>query len=147
MAKGIYAAINAGATIINLSMGGDGENRFLSNLIQDSYKSGVLFFGAAGNEPTLAPTYPAAYPEVVAVTAGDKRGNIAPYANRGSFVDVVAPGVSVVDFNGDSFFVSGTSASAAYMSGTAAAYRAAGKQPSQAETQIREAFGVKRGAK
>ena len=47
------------------------------------------------DEPSTIPVYPAAYPDVVAVTAGDKKGNIAPYANRGSFVDVVAPGVSL----------------------------------------------------
>ncbi|MBM3838637.1 MAG: hypothetical protein FJ398_11865 [Verrucomicrobia bacterium] len=144
VARGVYAAVNAGATIINLSMGGDGESGLLANLIRQSHNSGVLFFGAAGNEPTTVPTYPAAYPEVVAVTSGDKRGNIAPFANRGSFVDVVAPGVSIVNYNGQSFFVSGTSTSTAYMSGAAAASRAAGNDPAQVEAQIRQAFGVKR---
>lgn len=147
VAKGVYTAVNAGASVINLSMAGDGESKLLSNLIQQSYNSGVLFFGAAGNEPTTAPNYPAAYPEVVAVTAGDKKGNLAPYANRGSFVDVIAPGLSVVNYAGDSFLVSGTSASTAYMSGTAAAYRASGKQPSQTEAMIRSNFGVARGGK
>lgn len=147
VAKGIYAAVNAGATIVNLSMGGDGESNLLSNIIQQSHKSGVIFFGAAGNEPTTLPTFPAAYPDVVAVTSGDKRGNIAPFANRGNFVDVIAPGVSVVDYNGESFLVSGTSASTAYMSGAAAAARAAGKDPAQVEAQIRTSFGVKRAGK
>lgn len=145
VAKGIYTAINAGATIINLSMGGAGDSKLLSNLIQESYKSGVLFFGAAGNEPSTAPTYPAAYSEVVAVTAGDKKGNLAPYANRGSFVDVIAPGLSVVQYNGQSYLISGTSASTAYVSGTAAAYRASGKPPAQVETAIREGLAVKPG--
>jgi hypothetical protein len=144
VARGVYAAVNAGATIINLSMGGDGESGLLANLIRQSHNSGVLFFGAAGNEPTTLPTYPAAYPEVVAVTSGDKRGNIAPFANRGSFVDVVAPGVSIVNYNGQSFLVSGTSTSTAYMSGAAAASRAAGNDPAQVEAQIRAAFAVKR---
>jgi hypothetical protein len=143
VAKGIYSAINAGATIINLSMGGDGDSKMLATLIQDSYKSGVLFFGAAGNQPSTTPTYPAAYAEVVAVTAGDKKGNIAPYANRGSFVDVIAPGLSVVQYNGQSFLVSGTSASTAYVTGTAAAYRATGKQSAQVEAAIREGLAVK----
>lgn len=147
VARGIYAAINAGATIINLSMGGDGDNGFLGNLIQESHKGGVLFFGAAGNQPSTTPTYPAAYPDVVAVTAGDKRGNIAPYANRGGFVDVIAPGLSIVQFNGESYLVSGTSASTAYVSGTAAGYRATGKTASQVEEYIRQSLAVKPPAK
>jgi hypothetical protein len=102
----------------------------------------VLFFGAAGNYPSTANTYPAAYPEVVAVTAGDKKGNIAPYANRGEFVDVIAPGVSVVQFNGQSFLINGTSASTAYVTGTAAAYRASGKTAAQAESSIRATLAV-----
>jgi hypothetical protein len=143
VAKGIYSAINAGATIINLSMGGDGDSKMLANLIQESYKSGVLFFGAAGNQPATTPTYPAAYAEVVAVTAGDKKGNIAPYANRGNFVDVIAPGLSVVQYNGQSFLVSGTSAATAYVTGTAAAYRATGKPSAQVEAAIREGLAIK----
>src|SRR5262249_22240638 len=98
VAKGIYAALSSGATIINLSLGGDGDSPFLSSLIHAAHQQGIVFFGAAGNQPTTAPTFPAAYPDVVAVTAGDRRGNIAPYANRGDFVDVIAPGVSLVDY-------------------------------------------------
>lgn len=143
VAKGIYAAINAGATIINLSLAGDGDSRFLANMIADARRQGVLFFGAAGNEPTTAPTYPAAYAGVVAVTASDRRGNIAPYANRGSFVDVAAPGTSLVEFGGESFIVSGTSASTAYVSGTAAGFRASGKTADQVEATIRAALAVK----
>jgi thermitase len=143
VANGIYTAINSGATIINLSLAGDGDSRFLANMIADARKQGVLFFGAAGNEPTTAPTYPAAYSGVVAVTASDRRGNIAPYANRGSFVDVAAPGNSLVQFGGESFIVSGTSASTAYVSGTAAGYRASGQTADQVEATIREALAVK----
>lgn len=143
VAKGIYAAIEGGATLINLSMGSDGDSKFLSNLIRDSHKQGVLFFGAAGNEPLTLPTYPAAYSEVVAVTAGDRKGNLAPYANRGSFVDVIAPGMSIVQFQGQSFLVSGTSPATAYVSGTAAGIRATGKNAAQTESLIREQLAVR----
>jgi hypothetical protein len=142
VAKGIYAALNSGATIINMSMGGAGESPFLADLIRESHNQGVLFFGAAGNDGTTSTTYPAAYPQVVAVTAGDKKGNIAAYANRGSFVDVIAPGVSVVEFAGESFLVNGTSASTAYVSGTAAAHRAAGRSPAQVEEHLRRSLAV-----
>jgi thermitase len=114
----------------------------LAGLIQSSHQQGVLFFGAAGNSPTTAPTYPAAYPGVMAVTAVDRQGNLAPYANRGSFVDVAAPGASVVYYNGQSFFISGTSASTAFVSGSAAGIKAGGAAPAQVEAQLRERLGV-----
>jgi subtilisin family serine protease len=77
------------------------------------------------------------------VTASDRRGNIAPYANRGSFVDVAAPGTSLVEFGGESFVVSGTSASTAYVSGAAAGYRANGQTADQVEAALREVLAVK----
>jgi hypothetical protein len=89
-------------------------------LIQQASADGVVFFGAAGNEPVTTPTYPAAYSEVIAVTDGDRNGDVASYANRGSFVDLMTPGSSVVPFNGQSYLVNGTSASTAYASGIAA---------------------------
>ena len=41
------------------------------------------------------PMYPAAYPEVVAVTATDDRGRAFRLANRGEYVDIAAPGVNI----------------------------------------------------
>jgi hypothetical protein len=117
VANGIYKAVNSGANYINLSLGSEGDSPFLRNTIDASAKQGVQFFAAAGNEPTTALTYPAAYPNVTAVTALDRTGNIAPYANRGSFIDVAAPGTSIVNFNGQSYVVTGTSAATAYVTG------------------------------
>jgi hypothetical protein len=143
VAKGIYAALAAGATVINLSLGGEGDSEFLAGLIHAAHQQGVMFFGAAGNQPTTNLTFPAAYPDVVAVTAGDRRGNIAPYANRGGFVDVIAPGTSVVDFQGQSYLVRGTSAATAYVSGTAAGYKASGNPSQSVEQYIRESLALK----
>jgi hypothetical protein len=143
VAKGVYAAIAGGATVINLSLGGDGDSQFLAGLIHAAHQQGILFFGAAGNQPTTDPTFPAAYPDVVAVTAGDRRGNIASYANRGDFVDVIAPGTSLVDYEGQSYLVRGTSAATAYVSGTAAGYRAGGGSPQTVESYIRQNMALK----
>jgi hypothetical protein len=128
IAMGVYKAVNGGARIVNISSGGPGDSPFLANTIASAAAQGVKFYAAAGNEPTTAPTYPAAYPNVTAVTAGDRQGNIAPYANRGSFVDVIAPGTSVINFNGQQFVVTGTSASTAYASGNGAAAVESGKK-------------------
>ncbi len=120
VANGIYVAIKNGATIINLSLGGDGENALLHQVIEDGYKNGVRFVASAGNSPTGVAIYPAGWEEVTAVTAGDKNGNILSWANYGSFVDAVAPGTSVVQYNQNSYMVTGTSVSTAYFSGLAA---------------------------
>ncbi|MBI3414682.1 MAG: S8 family serine peptidase [Verrucomicrobia bacterium] len=143
VAGGIVAAINAGATVINLSLGGDGDTPFLHQLIQQAHAQGILFIGAAGNDPVTTPFYPAAYPEVIAVTAGDKQGNVAPYANRGAFVDVLAPGTSVINFADQSYLVSGTSASTAYITGLAAGLASGSAKPlSEIEARVRAGMAV-----
>ena len=120
VAEGILRAMQQGAQIINLSLGSEGDTPYLYQVIRTGTESGRIFISSAGNVPTTAPTFPAAYPEVIAVTAGDARGRLAPYANRGSFVDVMAPGSSVVSFNGQAWRVNGTSPAAAYISGAIA---------------------------
>lgn len=120
VALGIAEVLNRGGKIINLSLASPGDSQLLHNIIKQGAARGVLFIAAAGNEPTTAPNYPAAYPEVLAVTAGGRNGQLASYANRGDFVDVAAPGSSIVYFGGKAYLVSGTSASTAYVSGLAA---------------------------
>jgi hypothetical protein len=132
IAVGIYKAVNGGAMIVNLSLGGEGNSTFLHNTIKEAHEQGVLFIAAAGNEPVKTPTYPAAYPEVVAVTASDRNGNLASYANRGDFVDTIAPGGSIITFAGQQYFVAGTSASTAHASGIAAAFAEANRNNYQA---------------
>jgi thermitase len=144
VAKGVYTAINNGAMIVNLSLGSEGDNVLLRRVIQSGHDQGVLFFAAAGNEPVTTPTYPAAYPEVVAVTAQDRTGNVASYANRGDFVDVSAPGSTFVSFKNNTWLVLGTSASTAYASGMAAAMAEKSKKPlSQVEATIRDTLTLK----
>jgi hypothetical protein len=119
VANGIVQAVNNGATVINLSLGGTGDSSFLQSLIQQTIADGIPIFASAGNEPVSTPTYPAAYPGVIAVTAVEQ-GKIAPYANFGSFVDLAAPDSSIVYLGSQPWFVQGTSVSSAYMAGFAA---------------------------
>jgi len=120
VAEGIYLAMQQGAQIINLSLGSEGDTPYLYQVIRSGTDSGRIFIGSAGNLPVTTPTFPAAYPEVIAVTAGDAPGRLAPYANRGNFIDVMAPGTSVVSYNGQAWRVNGTSPAAAYISGAIA---------------------------
>lgn len=137
VASGIYRAVNAGANPINLSLTSAGDSAFLRQVIQQAHAQGVAFYAAAGNEPVTTPMFPAAYPEVVSVTAGNPSGSVANFANRSSTVDVVAPSGSVVCYDGQSWMVTGTSASAAYVSGKAAG--AAANHPGAPATQVQTA--------
>jgi hypothetical protein len=126
VALGIVQAVNGGANVINLSLGGGGDSTVLRDLVKSVSDRGIPIFAAAGNEPVATPFFPAAYPEVTAVTArGDGPSpsgqvTIAPYANHGSFVDVAAPDASLIYFDDRPWYVRGTSAAAAYTSGMAA---------------------------
>lgn len=120
VANGISRAITDGANPINLSLGTAGDSSFLHSVIKKGHDQGVVFLGAAGNEPTTAPTYPGAYPEVIAVTSIGPDGQLAPYANRGDFVDILAPGQVRLTYNGQTWVSSGTSVSTAIVSGIAA---------------------------
>jgi hypothetical protein len=120
VAEGIYQAMQKGANVINLSLGSEGDTPYLHDVIKKGADAGYVFVASAGNTPVTSPTFPAAYDEVIAVTAGDAKGKLAPYANHGDFVDVMAPGNSFVKYNGKTFRVSGTSPAAAYISGAIA---------------------------
>jgi hypothetical protein len=88
--------------------------------------------GAAGNQgdgnpETTEVTYPAAYPEVLAVAATDRDNETIPYSSEGSAVEIAAPGSSVrtLASGGDTAAFSGTSVAAPHVSGTVAAMLAA----------------------
>jgi Subtilase family len=81
--------------IVNMSMAGP-EDPLLHLVIQKMAAAGILIVAAAGNEgPDAPPSYPAAYPEVIAVTAVDYKLKNYIYANRGAHIDVAAPGVDI----------------------------------------------------
>jgi thermitase len=142
VALGIQAAVNGGATVLNLSLGSSGDSSVLDAMVQQAVNDGIQIFAAAGNQPVSAPTYPAADPGVMAVTAVD-RGLIASYANFGNFIDFGAPGNSVVYFGNQPWLVQGTSVSTAYMTGLAAGTKATtGQSWPQIENSLKQNFPV-----
>src|ERR1051326_4731925 len=124
VARGVVQALDQHANIINLSLGGENDSALLRTLIQSAADHGVLVLAAAGNTPVVTPTYPAADPGAIAVTASDGRGNIASYANRGSFVDLAAPGTNVVQYADLAWLGTGTSFSTGWVTGWAAGFMA-----------------------
>ena len=83
----------------------------------------MIIVAAVGNDGAgAAPRYPAALPNVVAVTAVDARGRIYDKAVRGAHVDAAAPGVDIyVDTGGAGHFVSGTSMAVPFVTARIAA--------------------------
>jgi len=123
VALGIQAAVDNGATVLNLSLGGAGDSSVLDSVIQQAIAKGIPVIVAAGNTPGVT-TYPAATPGVIAVTALAQNGQLASYANYGSYVDLALPGTSIFYLNGTAYMVQGTSVSTAYASGVAAGNKA-----------------------
>ncbi len=147
VALGIIQAVNNGAKILNLSLGSPGDSQMLSDLIKEVSGKNILIFAAKGNEPVTTPFYPAADPGAIAVTALD-RGQLAPYANLANIPSVGAPGTSVVYYNGQPYYVVGTSVSTAYVSGMAGGYMdVSHKGTSDAQTFILNNLSIKPGGK
>jgi hypothetical protein len=80
---------------VNMSFSGPRDPLF-ERAIERMQAKGVVFVAAAGNQgPTAPPSYPAAYPQVIAVTAVNRNMESYRYANRGDYVDIAAPGVEI----------------------------------------------------
>lgn len=120
VALGLQQAVNAGATVVNMSLGSSDEDPALASLIQQALAQGVVIFAAAGNTPVATDTYPAAIPGVNAVTALGGPGQLASYANYGNFVEMALPGSSYVYLGNQAYLVQGTSPATAYATGIAA---------------------------
>jgi subtilisin family serine protease len=146
VSQGLYKAIQSGAQVVNLSLGGTGESPMVEYLLEMARKKQILVFASAGNTPTTDPTWPAASPNAIAVTATDWSGNIAPYANRGAFIDLKAPGSSRIYHNGQIYVSTGTSTATAFVSGQAAALASRGIAPMQTADAILRAFDVNKPA-
>jgi hypothetical protein len=120
VAQGVALAVNKGANPINLSLGSNSDSQVLSDLIAEAVQKGIVFYAAKGNTPVSTPFYPAADSGVTAVTALDRSGQVASWANEASIPAVGALGTVPVSFNGQTFVVQGTSPATAIVSATAA---------------------------
>ena len=136
VAQGLIYAAEHGAQIINMSFGGTGSSEILNETIQYVHQRNVVLVAAAGNEDTDSPVYPAAYPNVLAVTATGPDDQKWPGANFGNHLGLAAPGVGILTtaFNGGYRYGTGTSHAAAMVSGVAALLKA--KDARYSNTQI-----------
>jgi len=171
--KGIdYVTANAGEIeVANMSLGGVGKLDSLRTAIQESVNAGVVYVVAAGNESrdvygpdgdfnTSDDSVPAAYPEVMTVSAmvdtdGQAGGSGSstddtfayfsnysryvmgdnPVTSTGAAIDLAAPGVNILSTwkNGEYNTISGTSMASPHVAGAVALYIAANSRASNSE--------------
>lgn len=123
IAQGILEAIDAGAHLINLSLGAAEPSPLLEDAVELARQAGIVIVAAAGNEGLDRAAYPAAYPGVISVGSVDVRREHLEFSNYGDYLYMTAPGYLIhAAWPGDRLVkISGTSASAPVVTGAIAA--------------------------
>lgn len=119
--EGLDWAIANHMQVVNMSLGTSADIQSFHNAVIAAKNAGITQVAAAGNSGG-AVIFPAAYPEVIAVSATDSADTIASWSSRGQQVDLAAPGVSIKStYKGSTYKeLSGTSMAAPHVAGTAA---------------------------
>jgi thermitase len=138
--RGIQYAAAHGANVINLSMTTSTDNPALTAAIEAAVAQGVTTVVAAGNQG-VSTAYPgASATDALAVGSVTPTGDLFSWSNYGPWVDLLAPGkLSAWSLQGRSVTATGTSASAAYVSGVAGTLIGCDSTltPSQVESRLR----------
>ncbi len=145
--QAIAYATDNGAKVISMSLGGYGVSSFLADACAYAHDAGVFLAAATMNDNTSQPSYPAAFDSwVTAVGSSDPADDrctpeVSGYgSNFGSYIDVVAPGVSIpvlaVGVPGGVALGSGTSFSTPMVAGLASLLFAA--RPGLTADQVRD---------
>ncbi|RNB89841.1 peptidase S8 [Brevibacillus fluminis] len=141
IAQGVDKAVELGADIINMSLGGLGRSRLLEESIHNATQKGVLVVVAAGNETDDAEGYaPASFADVVTVASVDKENMPSYFSNYGSPIDMAAPGENILSTvpGGEYDSYNGTSMATPHV--TAAAALVKMTHPSWGPEEIRAAL-------
>lgn len=127
VSQGIVAAVDQGAQIINVSLGGYGTSATLSNAIDYARAHGAVIVAAAGNDQAAQLMWPAADSRVISVGAVDALGQQVTFSNSGPQLQITAPGYGVQTAwtDGGRVLMDGTSASTPIVAGSIAALMSA----------------------
>jgi len=118
---GVDWCITEGMDVVNMSLGGGSYISDFQDLCDKAAEAGIAIVAAAGNEGG-AVSYPAAYANVIGVSATDSSDAFASFSNFGIGVDIAAPGVGIYStYKGGGYTtLSGTSMAAPHVAGTLA---------------------------
>jgi serine protease len=124
VANAALACYDAGAKVINMSIGGFKYSIAEEFIFAYLYARGVVSVGAAGNEANTDWSYPASYGAVVSVAAVDSNKRLAYFSQRNGGVDLSAHGLNVYSTmtraRGSYGYYSGTSMATPHVAGVAA---------------------------
>jgi subtilisin family serine protease len=130
VAKAIDLCIQENVDILNLSFAGKNDP-LVQKMVQRAINNGIIVVSSVGNGgPTAEPAYPAAFEDVLAVTAVDEQESLFGRANRGSYIDLAAPGVNIFTTSPAGTFdlATGTSMATAHVTGLIALLLSMNKQ-------------------
>jgi subtilisin len=140
IAAGITWSADQGHDVQNMSLGSDTDSDVIRDAVQYADERGVVMVAAAGNDGPCSDCvgYPAAYDEVIAVSATDENDDLADFSSTGSEVDLAAPGVDVDSTvpRDDYDEFSGTSMACPHVAGAAATLIAAGTAPEDVRAEL-----------
>lgn len=125
IAAGIKRAVEKGAKVISMSLGGPGSDPYIPPALKLAEDAGVIVVVAAGNDNIGSPVnYPAAYPFCIAISASDRDKKIASFSCTGPKIEATGPGVGVRStYPGNRFAdMSGTSMATPNIAGVAAVW-------------------------
>lgn len=122
LGQGIRAAVDAGARVINISLGSYGDSQYLADSVAYAQTQGAVVVASNGNDGYTNSTYPARYPGVIAVGAIDVYGQVVSFSNASQNYGLTAPGLEVTAAvpGGQMEAFSGTSAAAPFVTGAIA---------------------------
>jgi subtilisin len=139
IAAGIEWTADQGYDVASMSLGGSASST-VNEAVEYAASKGVTLVAAAGNDGpcTDCVSYPAAYPEVIAVSATDCSDDLADFSSQGPEVELAAPGAdiySTVPSGYDTF--SGTSMACPHVSGAAGQLAAEGYSRSEIRSTVK----------
>ena len=128
--SGLNWLLSQQVSIINMSLSGP-PNKILQQALTQVAARGVTLVASAGNDGGAAfPRFPAAYPEVIAVTAVDQQLNVFARAAQGPHIEIAAPGVNVLIARDQAYAsLSGTSLAAVMITAVLASEKALPNKP------------------
>lgn len=142
VAAGIIWAAEQGVDVANLSLGSAVQSQMIEEAVEYAYNEGVLLVGAAGNRGPCEDCvdWPAAYDEVIAVSATSEDDSLAWFSSTGPEVELAAPGEGILStLPEDEYgFRSGTSMAAPHVSGAGALLMANGFSNVEARERLQE---------